>query len=123
MRIDLGWKEFTPDWGDGSIVFMVKPFSREALQKVAPLLQEEGESTIVRMLAMQELAEDVFGGHVKIVRGFEDADGKPLPLDALWTEGALAALTLELFMGVMALSQFGDGDAKNSEGPVATAST
>ena len=130
MKIDFGWREYTPEWGKGEVRMEVRPLTVGALLRIAPIFEsdrvmvkvvdkktgQEVERPGFRLsdtLKMAEAAADIFPDHVRGLTGIIDNDGKGIEMSALWVEGALVVLAVEIMVQLMAMSNLGGEVAGN----------
>lgn len=121
MRIDLGWRDYTAKFGDGSVRVKLRPLKAGAVHEVGSLLKEaEGENVVVSVTAMQEIFGRMAEGHVCDLRGLEDENGEPMSVHSISQEYILAPLATELVGELLRISHLTKDEAGNLSGPAST---
>jgi hypothetical protein len=113
MQIDLGWRTFKPEWGNGDISMEIRPLKVPALLLVEPMLTAEDESPVRRTLELQQAAEGFFPDHVRNLMGMTDNEGTPIELSALWEESFFYSLTNEIVNELLRISKLDKEESKN----------
>ena len=122
MKVDLGWRRFTPEWGDGSISMELRPLRRGAMLLILPQLDEfnsrEGERIyrLTDTYKMQGLAAQVFPDHVRNLAGL-DGEGGPMTVADIGEEAALHLLASEIMAQLLRVSRLTADEVKNSAAP------